>query len=131
MVSLVLGTGKLFQTVSFKLDPRAKKVRKDQLLAACLEEFLAVSGPVTPTSKSISDGLTTFKFVQSWTCRDGDVFTEYIKHPVDSDSYSGLAFLYLWFPKKEEGPATGQLVAFSSQRLHGESLLFPAPYPRK
>ena len=55
-------TGKLFKTV-FKLDPRAKKVRKDQLLASCLEEFLADSGPVSLSDRTISDGLTTFKLL--------------------------------------------------------------------
>jgi len=87
------------------------------LLLACLEEFLADTDPVTSKTKVIGDGQVTYRFIQSWTGRDGDCFTEFIKHPANHTSYEGLTFLYFWFPKPEGQTVAARLVAFSDEHL--------------
>ena len=103
-----------------KLDPSAKRGTRDRLILSCLEDFLADNDPVTCDTQVIGDGPVTFRFIQSWTGREGDLFVEFIKHPTDSSSYERIVFLYFWIPKKEETPAVGQLVAVSDIHLHGE-----------
>ncbi len=90
------------------------------------------SGPVTLDTKRVGNTSSHYKFVQTWRGQSGDSVSEYIKQPFTSLSDFDAAFIYFWFPPKPtEGPAIGQLVAFSRQHIDGEyDVSFPALHHR-
>ncbi len=92
----------------------------DDLTIACLIELIEEGSPVIVRSRIIGSGSTTYKVVQSWAGHYGDLFKEFVEHPLGRDSAFRAQFIYFWFEDAANPNCPGQLVAFEDHYLNGE-----------
>jgi len=103
---------------------RSLKPVGDDLVISCLEDIIEEGSPVIVRSKIIGSGNNAYKLLQSWAGHYGDLFSEYVEHPIGRDSAFRAQFLYFWFKEATDPNCPGQLVAFSDHHLDGEYPVF-------
>ena len=113
-----------FSCIVAELMRRSREIQPagDDLVISCLTEIIEDGSPVIVRSRIIGSGASTYKVVQSWTGHYGDLFNEFVEHPLGRDSAFRAQFLYFWFEDAFNPNCPGQLVAFSDHHLNGKQV---------
>ena len=92
----------------------------DDVVIAYLNEIIEQGSPVIVRSRIIGSSPNTYKFVQNWAGHYGDLFKEFVEHPLRRNSAINAQFIYFLFEHVSDPNCPGQLVAFADHHLDGE-----------